>query len=78
MKDKGGELAISNSAIRPSDLLRLHRPKRRSEIASTRSSQIFGPGSEETAPKPLTCIGVVTEAAERICFVREAGPTDRS
>ena len=53
-----------------------HRPLARSEIASTRTSRIIGSDSEETAPKPLICIGLGTDASERIGFVRVVGPTN--
>ncbi len=57
---------------------RLNRPARRSEIASTHTSQNLGPDREETAPKQLTCGGGPTQAAKSIFFVRVVGPASCS
>ena len=53
----------------------MHRLQRRSEFASTRSSQNAGPVLTETASKPLGRIGVATEVSEQVFFEIENGPT---
>jgi len=44
---------------------KLHRPLALRKISSLHFSRNPGPESWKTARKPLTCIGVGTEAAER-------------
>ena len=75
---KGENLATASPAIAIPKTRRLHRLQRRSQFASTRSSQNLGPDLTETAPKPLSRIGVATEVSERIFFVTASGPTSAS
>ncbi len=68
---KGTERTLIGFELSPASARRMHRLQRLSEIASTRSSQILGPDSAKTAPKPLSRIGVATEVSERIPFATE-------
>ena len=72
----GDLTALGCICVRPRNAQRLHRPLGLSEIPPLHSSRTPGPNRGETAPKPLICIGVGTEAAERICSAAEAGPTE--
>ena len=78
MHDKGVEPALAGRAKPSPKSRRLHRPARRTEIASTRTSQILGPDSEETATKLQTRVGVQTEVSNRIVFDAASGPTERA
>jgi hypothetical protein len=62
---KGEKRPFSKAEYLIANSTRLHRPQRRSKIASTHSSRNLGPESGETASKLLTCIGVVPDAAEQ-------------
>jgi hypothetical protein len=53
---------------------RVHRLQRVQSIASLRSSQNLRPKSEKTAATRRICVGLSTEAADRIGFVQAAGP----
>ena len=64
-----------NAGNESSSCWRLHRPNGVRSIASLHSSQNLGPDLEQTAAKRRICIGLTTEAAERIGFVREVCPT---
>ena len=71
------------SSLTPSNLLpistrRMHRPLAVRADSSTHRSRNPGPNRGETAPKPLICFGVRTDAAERIFFETESGPTEAS
>ena len=66
---------LAVSVMRSPIARRLHRSPRRSEIRSTHRSRDLGADSEKLAAKPRICSGRATEAAKRIGFVSEAGPT---
>mgnify|MGYP001812126287 CR=1 FL=1 len=76
--DKGVEQAFVTLVSPFPELHRVHRPLGHSEIPPLQSSRNLGPNRGETAPKPLICIGVGTEASNRIGFVRCVGPTASS
>jgi hypothetical protein len=67
---KGGKLAFDTLIIDRPSCRRVHRPLAAGGDPSLHSSQNPGRESGETAPKPLTCIGLGTEAANPIFFVR--------